>query len=162
MTVFDYVVLAILLASAILGAWRGLVGEILSILAWVVALIAAWMFGGEVGAALFAGIGDATLRLVAGFVTVILLVLVVIALLKLLMRGLLKAIGLSLTDRMLGVLFGLLRGLAIVLVIVILGGLTSAPKQPWWREARLSPPLETIVLAGRPWLPGDVAKRIRF
>lgn len=162
MTAFDYLVLGILLASAILGAWRGLVGEILSILAWVLALVAAWMFGAEIGAALYSGIGDSMLRLVAGFVTVILLVLVVIALLKLLMRGLLKAIGLSLTDRMLGVLFGLMRGLAILLVIVILGGLTSAPKQPWWREARFAPPLETIVLAGRPWLPGDVAKRIRF
>lgn len=162
MTVFDYVVLAILLISAAVGAWRGLVGEILSILAWVVALIAAWMFGGEVGAALYGGIHDGAVRLVAGFATVILLVLVVVALLKLLMRGVLKAIGLSLTDRMLGVMFGLLRGLAIVIVIVLIGGLTSAPKQPWWREARLSPPLETIVLAGRPWLPGDVAKRIRF
>lgn len=162
MTIFDYVVLGILLVSAVLGAWRGLVGEILSILAWVLALVAAWMFGPEVGAGVFGGLRDQSLRLVAGFATVVVLVLVVVALLKLLLRSLLKAVGLSVTDRLLGVLFGLLRGLAIVLLLVAVGGVTSAPRQGWWREASLAPPLETVVLAGKPWLPADVAKRIRY
>ena len=162
MTVFDYVVLAIIIISAAVGAWRGLVGEVLSILAWVLALVAAWMFGGDVAVGLFSGIRDHSLRLVAGFATVVVLVLVVIALLKLALRGLLKAIGLSMTDRLLGILFGLLRGLAIVLLLVAVGGLTPLPRQGWWRDARLAPPLETVVLAGKPWLPADVAKRIRY
>jgi membrane protein required for colicin V production len=138
------------------------VGEVLSILAWVIALVAAWMFGASVGAGLFGGIHDHSIRLVAGFATVVVLVLVVVALLKLALRGLLKAIGLSVTDRLLGVLFGLLRGLAIVLLLVAVGGVTPLPRQGWWRDARLAPPLETVVLAGKPWLPADVAKRIRY
>jgi membrane protein required for colicin V production len=162
MTVFDYVVLTIVVLSAVLGAWRGLVGEALSLVAWVIALMAAWLFGAQVGSTIFAAIGESALRTVAGAATVILLVLVVVALIKLALRGLLKALGLSLTDRLLGVLFGMLRGLAIVLLLVAVGGLTGAPRQVWWKEARLAPPLETAVLAAKPMLPGDIAKRIRF
>lgn len=162
MTTFDWVVLGIVAVSAAIGAWRGLVGEALAILAWVLALIAAWLFGASVGSALFAGVTDPALRMVAGFGTVILLVLVAMALLKLLLRKILQALGLSLTDRLLGVLFGLARGLAIVLLLVMIGGLTSAPRMGWWKEARLSPPLEIIVLAARPMLPPDLAKKIRY
>jgi len=84
------------------------------------------------------------------------------ALLRLAVRGLLKALGLSLSDRLLGVVFGAVRGLAIVLVLVVVGGMTSLPKEKWWADAYFSAPLETAVLAGKPWLPVDVAKRIRF
>lgn len=162
MNTFDYVVLTILLLSAALGAWRGLLGEALSLVAWVIALMAAWLFGAQVGSAVFGAIGESALRTVAGAATVIVLVLVVVALVKLALRGLLKALGLSLTDRVLGVLFGVLRGLAIVLLLVAVGGLTSAPRQAWWKEARLAPPLETAVLVAKPMLPADIAKRIRF
>lgn len=162
MTTFDWVVIGIVGVSAAIGAWRGLVGEALAILAWVLALIAAWLFGASVGSALFAAVSDPALRMAAGFGAVIALVLVSVALLKLLLRKVLKALGLSLTDRLLGVLFGLARGLAIVLLLVMVGGLTSAPRMNWWKEASLSPPLEIIVLATRPMLPPDLAKRIRY
>lgn len=148
--------------SAVIGAWRGLVGEALAILAWIIALIAAWLFGASVGSALFAAVSDPALRMAAGFAVVIALVLISMALLKLLLRKVLKALGLSLTDRLLGVLFGLARGLAIVLLLVLAGGLTSAPRMNWWKEAKLSPPLEIIVLAARPMLPPDLAKKIRY
>jgi membrane protein required for colicin V production len=59
-------------------------------------------------------------------------------------------------------LFGLARGVLVSMVLVGLGGMTAAPKQSWWKEAALSPPLETAVLVARQWLPGDLAKRIRF
>lgn len=162
MTTFDWVVIGILVVSAAVGAWRGLVGEALAILAWVIALIAAWLFGAELGATLFAGISDPALRMAAGFGAAIALVLVTMALLKMLLRKVLKALGLSLTDRLLGVLFGLARGLAIVLLLVMVGGLTTAPRMVWWKEAKLSQPLEIVVLAARPMLPPDLAKKIRY
>ena len=162
MTTFDWVVIGIVAVSAVIGAWRGLIGEALAILAWIIALLAAWLFGAEVGRALFAAIADPALRMAAGFGAVIALVLVSMALLKILLRKVLQALGLSLTDRLLGILFGLARGLAIVLLLVMVGGLTSAPRTTWWKEASLSPPLEIVVLAMRPMLPPDLAKRIRY
>ena len=163
MTLFDYVVLGIIAASLLLGFWRGVVGEMLSLAAWVLAFFAARMFGPELGEALFTGkIVEPGWRLVAGYAVAFIGVLLVVALVKLAVRGLLKALGLGLTDRMLGVLFGILRGVLVCVVLVALGGMTSAPRQGWWMAATLSPPLETAVLILRPWLPDDLAKRIHF
>ena len=161
MTVFDYGVIAILVASLALGLWRVLIGEVLALLAWVLAALAAWQFGPEIGALLTA-IVDPGLRVLAGYAAVFVAVLVVLGLLRLAIRGLLKALGLTAVDRLLGVVFGLARGMLIVLIAVAVGGMTSAPKERWWRDAALSEPLETAVLASRPWLPPEAAKRIHF
>jgi membrane protein required for colicin V production len=161
MTVFDYVVIAIIVASLALGMWRGLVGEVLALVAWVLAALAAWQFGAEVGA-LITAIADPGMRVLAGYAVVFVGVLIVLGLVRLAVRGLLKALGLSAVDRVLGVFFGIARGLAIVLILVAVGGMTSAPKEAWWAKAQLAPPLETAVLALKPWLPPEAAKRIRF
>ena len=76
--------------------------------------------------------------------------------------GLIKALGMGLSDRLLGLVFGVARGVMIAMVLVALGGMTSAPQQSWWRNAMLAQPMEIAVMAVLPWLPPDVAKRIRF
>lgn len=161
MTAFDYGVIAILLASLALGLWRGLIGEALALLAWVLALLAAWQFGPEIGG-LITAIADPGLRVLAGYAVVFVGVLFVLALVRLAVRGLLKVLGLTAVDRVLGVLFGVARGMLIILILVAVGGMTSAPKEPWWAQAKLAPPLETAVIASKPWLPPEAAKRIRF
>lgn len=163
MTYLDYVVIAVVAASVLLGLWRGVVGEIIALVAWVLAFFAAKMWGAEVARVFFTGmIADPALRVVAAWVAVFVVVLILMSLLRLAVRGLLKALGLSLSDRLLGIVFGAARGGLIVLVLVAAGGMTSLPKEKWWSEAYFSAPLETAVLAGKPWLPPDVAKRIRF
>lgn len=162
MTAFDYVVVTIVAASVLLGLWRGVVGEILALVAWVLAFFAAKFFGADVARFLFTSITDPALRIVAAWVAVFVAVLLLMALLRLAVHGLLKALGLSLTDRLLGLFFGAARGLIIVLVLVAVGGMTMAPREKWWSEAVFSAPLETAVLAGKPWLPPEVSKRIRF
>lgn len=163
MTYFDYVVLAVLFCSVLLGAWRGVVGEVIALVAWAMAFFAARAFGDTVGATLLARmIADPLWRTVAGWVLVFVAMLALIALVRLAIQGVLKALGLGFTDRALGVLFGLLRGALIVFVLVLLGGMTALPRQPWWAQAQFSAPFETAVLASRPWLPSEVSKRIRF
>ncbi len=161
MTAFDYGVIVILVASLALGLWRGLIGEVLALLAWILAALAAWQFGPEIGA-LITAIADPGIRVLAGYAIVFVGVLIVLAMVRLAVRGLLKALGLTAVDRVLGVLFGVARGMLIVLILVAVGGMTSAPKQPWWERATFAPPLETAVLASKPWLPPEAAKRIRF
>ena len=162
MTAFDYIVIGIVAVSVVLGIWRGVVGEIIALVAWILAFLAAQFFGAEVAKLLVNAITDPALRIVAAWVAIFVIVLMLMALLRLAVRGLLKALGLSLTDRLLGVIFGAARGLLIVLVLVTVGGMTMAPKEKWWSEAVFSPPLETAVLASKPWLPPEVSKRIRF
>ena len=162
MTPFDYAVLVILLASMALGAWRGVVGEIIALAAWVLAFFAAKWWADEFARQLLSAIADPAVRIVVAWVLVFVIVLLLMALVRLAIRGLLKALGLSLSDRALGVLFGTARGVLIVLALVGLGGILSLAKEQWWSEAYFSAPLETVVLACKPWLPPEVAKRIRF
>jgi membrane protein required for colicin V production len=162
MTTFDYVILVIVGASILIGVWRGVVGEIIALAAWVLAFFAAKFWGGEVAQLLQNSITDAGLRMVAAWGLIFVAVLVLMALVRLAVRGLLKALGLTLSDRLLGVVFGVLRGVAIVLALVAVGGMTSLPREKWWSDAYFAAPLETAVIAGKPWLPPEVSKRIRF
>ena len=162
MTAFDYIVVTIFVVSVALGVWRGVVGEVIALVAWILAFFAAKLFGADVAQLFFSGIADPVMRLVAAWVAVFVVVLILMALLRLLLRGVLKALGLSLTDRLLGVIFGAARGLLIVLVLVAVGGMTMVVKEKWWTDAYFSAPLETAVMAGKPWLPLEVSKRIRF
>lgn len=162
MTVFDYVFLGILALSAAVGMWRGLVSEVMAVLAWVLALFAAWRYN-EQAAQVFAGlIADPLWRQVAGGALVVVGVLVLTALVRYLLRELLRAAGLGATDRFFGALFGIARGLLVALVVVLIGGLAGLSREPWWTQALFSPPLETAVLAAKPWLPDVVADKIRF
>lgn len=162
MAVFDYVVGGIVALSLALGLWRGVVSELIALAAWVLAFIAALEFGAPSGQLVFGGIADPAVRALAGCALVFIVVLVAMSLVRLAVRSMVKALGLTLSDRLLGMFFGLARGVVIVMALVAVGGLTAAPQQIWWRQAILAPPLETAVLAARPWLPEDLAKRIRF
>ena len=162
MTAFDYIVIGISFASLLIGLWRGVIGEIIALTAWVLAFFAAKFWGTEVARVVFGGLADPGVRIVAAWVLVFVVVLLAMSLLRLALRSLLKVLGLTLTDRLLGVIFGAARGLLIVLALVAAGGMTEAPKEKWWSEAQFAAPLETAVLASKPWLPPEVAKRIRF
>ncbi len=162
MTYFDYVVIGIVAVSLLFGLWRGVVGEVVALIAWVVGVIAAVEHGSAAGGMLFTGIADPAIRALAGCAVVFVGVLLAMSLIRLAVRSMVKALGLTVTDRILGMLFGLARGALVVVLLVGLGGMTSAPAQAWWRQATLAPPLEIAVLAIKPWLPPDLAKRIRF
>ena len=162
MTPFDYVVLAVMAISLLVGVTRGVVSEILALVAWVAAFIAARMWAVSAGNLLLAELPDPLWRQLAGFVAVFVAVLVAFALLRWVASLLLKAVGLRPLDRLLGAVFGFARGVLVLLVLVLLAGLTPLPQQSWWRQATLAPPLETMVLAARPWLPPELAKRIQY
>jgi membrane protein required for colicin V production len=161
-TVFDYVALGVVALSLLIGVWRGVVSEILALVAWVAAFIAARTWASPVGEWVAGGAAELVWRQVAGFLAVFVAVLILFALARWLVSLLLKAVGLAPLDRVLGALFGIARGVLVVWVGVLLAGLSALPQQQWWRQAMLAPPLETAVLAAKPWLPPDLAKRIRY
>lgn len=162
MTPFDYFVLAVMVISLLVGVSRGVVSEILALLAWVVAFIAARMWAVPVGNLLLADLPDPLWRQLAGFVAVFVAVLIGFALVRWVTTLLLKAVGLRPLDRVLGAMFGAARGVLVLFILVLLAGLTPLPQQQWWRQAMFAPPLETAVLAVKPWLPPELAKRIQY
>jgi membrane protein required for colicin V production len=165
-TVIDFVVIGVVLLSLAVGAWRGMVSEILALVAWVVAFLAARTWATPAGGWLATGLADPLAepltQQAAGFVAIFVAVLILFALARWVVSLLLRAVGLAPLDRVLGSLFGVARGVLVVWVGVLLAGLTALPQQQWWRQAVLAPPLETAVLAAKPWLPPELAKRIRY
>lgn len=162
MTVFDYVVIAILGLSILLSVVRGLVREVLALLAWVVAFVAANFFAGPLAALLPSGIANVEVRLLIGFGVAFVVVLLSMSLLALSASRLVKNVGLGVEDRVLGGVFGLARGMLVIMVLVLLAGLTSLPKQPVWRQALLSKPLESFAGRVKVWLPGGLSQRITY
>ena len=161
MTWFDYAVIAVVVLSVLLAVFRGAVREIAALAGWAAALILSGLFAQELAQWLPASLST-MLRAVIAYLVIFLGVLLLSGLSGLLLAKLFRAAGLGLTDRVVGAVFGLVRGVLFVFVGVMLAGLTSLPKEPFWREAALSGPIETAVLAAKPALPKDLAQRIRY
>ncbi|HMK15112.1 MAG TPA: CvpA family protein, partial [Burkholderiales bacterium] len=153
MTVFDYAVLLIIALSVTLSIIRGAVRDVLSLAAWILAFWAAQTYTVEFAALLPESLSNTSLRLMSGFAVVFLSVLLVMSLVAVLCSKLVKASGLSLADRSLGAVFGLARGFLMVLILVLLAGLTSLPKQPTWKNALFSSQLERVATYVKTWLP---------
>jgi membrane protein required for colicin V production len=162
MTWLDYGVLCVVVASLIWGAWRGLVREIISILGWIIAFLAANLFAGPLGETMPESIPSPELRVLVAFLVVFVGALAVAALLGLVLSKFVHAIGLGGLDRTLGSLFGIARGALIVIAFALLAGLTALPQQPLWRDSVAGAPLAQAALAVKPWLPDTFAARLRY
>jgi len=161
-TIFDYLVLFVLVSSVVISTMRGLVKEILSLLGWVVAFVVANAYGAGLAPLLPALVPGETVRLMVAFVALFLGVRILMGLLSLALGALIEASGLSLADRGLGGLFGLARGVVIVLAAVILCSMTSIPQQDFWKDALLSPLAETGARTVKPFLPAALAQHVQF
>jgi membrane protein required for colicin V production len=161
-TIFDYIVLFILISSVVISTMRGLVKEILSLVGWIAAFVVANAFGAKLAPMLPSVVPGESLRLIVAFIALFLGVRVLMGLLALAIGALIEATGLSLADRGLGGLFGLGRGIVIVLAGVILCGMTSIPQQDFWKNALLSPMAETGARTVKPFLPAAFAQHVQF
>jgi membrane protein required for colicin V production len=158
---FDYGALGVLGLSLLLGALRGLMREIVSLAGWIAAFVLATAFSGIVAVQMPENLGPLISGLLA-FLLIFVGVLVLSGIVGLVLSLLVRAAGLGIVDRLLGAAFGIVRGIAIVLLAVLLGGLTPLPHEPFWRQAVLSGPFETVALALRPYLPEGVAQRLNY
>jgi membrane protein required for colicin V production len=162
-TWIDYTAIAAMLASIAWGIWRGLVHEVISVLGWVIAFLAANLFAGPLSETLpHDTIPSPELRLAVAFIAVFIGSLAVTTMMGLLLRKAVHAVGLASLDRTLGALFGVARGALIVLAATLLAGLSSLPREPAWRGSLFGEPLAQAALAFKPWLPRTFAERLRY
>jgi membrane protein required for colicin V production len=162
MTAFDYLVIAIIIGSIIVALVRGLVAEVLSLTSWLLAFWCAKEFSPMLSRFLPADLAGEGLRLVAAFVLLFFLVWLGSALLRVLLTGVMNSVGLGGLNRGMGAIFGAARGLVLVVVLVLLGGLSNLPSQPMWQNALFAPPLQTAALSLKPWLPALLANNVRY
>ena len=162
MTWLDYAVLGVLGVSIVWGLWRGLVREVISIAGWVIAFLASNLFAGPLAAHVPHAVPTPQLRVLLAYLGVFLATLAVCALVGLLLSRVVKAAGLGGLDRGLGALFGTARGLLVVLAAALLAGLTSMPRQPYWRHSLTGLPMAHAALLLKPWLPKTFAERLRY
>lgn len=163
MTEFDYIVIAIVALSVVLSVLRGLVKEVLSLVNWAAAFYLANRYAGDVMVYLsWAEQLSAPMQALVGCVSVFVLVLLLGAVLIGLLTRLILAAGLGFFDRGLGALFGVARGLLIVVILVTAAGLTSLPQKAFWREAMLSGYAQDAVRLLKPHLPPHVVEWVKY
>ena len=160
MAALDWIFVALLVASMLIGAWRGLVFEVLSLLGWVVAFFVAQWFAQDVAAWLPMGGSAGALRYAAGFVIVFIAAVFAFGFLTSLAKKLIEAIGLRPADRALGAIFGVLRGLVLLLAVAVVAGLTPMGQAPWWQESQAAPVLSEALQALKPALPEEFSRHL--
>jgi membrane protein required for colicin V production len=138
----DYTILAVLGLSVLMGLWRGFIGEVLALACWACAFWVAWMLGPALAERFSGSISTPSVRVMLAYGLCFVAVLIAGAIVTFLMRKLVEGSGLSGSDRLLGMVFGLARGLALIVLVVLLMGFTPFPHDPWWSESRLMPSFE--------------------
>jgi membrane protein required for colicin V production len=156
----DLTLLALLVVSVLIGLARGLLFELMSLVGWVVAYVAAQAYSPRLSAYLPIGAPGSALQLGAAFVLVFVGVLVAWALLARLIRLGLHATPLTLIDRLLGAGFGLLRGTVLLLAVATAVAFTPALRSPPWRDSYAAAWLNLALLGLKPHLPVEVARHL--
>ena len=161
MTWLDYTVIALLVFSIAWGAWRGLVHEVFSLTGWILAFVLANLFATPLSQ-MFPALMRPGLRVVVAFSLIFVGTLVLAALLSALVTKFIKVSVLHSLNRWLGALFGLLRGLVIVVVLAMVAGLTPLPRKSDWIDSATGYSLAQTVVQLKPWLPPALGARMKY
>jgi membrane protein required for colicin V production len=139
-TGFDYAVLLIIGLSALRGLWRGLLAELFALIGWIAAFIIAGYTAGLLAPHLPAHWpGGAFTQFLLAFVLIVSAVLLIAGVLSALFDRLIGALGMRTLDSSLGLVFGMMRGVLLVIALAALAELTDLPRQEFWRKALLQP-----------------------
>jgi membrane protein required for colicin V production len=158
----DIALLGVIGISSAVGIWRGFVVEVLSLTVWVAAFWLAFVYGAGLAELFGDTFATPAARLMLGYALLFVAALLVGSLATWLIARAVRGTGLSPTDRVLGMGFGVIRGVALCCILVLLLGFTPFPQDPWWQQSRLVPGFTPGAVWLRSWLPDPVAEHIQF
>ncbi|MCU7839705.1 MAG: CvpA family protein [Candidatus Thiodiazotropha sp. (ex Troendleina suluensis)] len=158
----DILIIAIIALSAIISLIRGFVQEALSLATWIAAFALAWFFFRPLAIELEPWIDVQSIRLGVAYAIILLLVLILGGVVNHFMKVLVDTTGLSGTDRLIGIFFGVARGAVVVAILVLLAGLTPFPNDNWWQASRLIPYFQDMALWLKSFLPDDIAANFHY
>ena len=161
LTSVDYFTLVVLLVSALVGISRGLFKEVLALASWVAAAWVAYHYSSYLATEWLSTFHlDEMLTLGISFLSLFILTLIACGLFGGVVQKIILSAGLSLTDRFLGLVFGLMRGGLIVVVLATLAALTPIPQTMAWKNAITRPAIDMATGLIKGWLPADWAKQL--
>ena len=155
MTGADVLIALIVLGSTLLGLWRGFVREAVSLAFWILAIWAAWKFGPLVEPHLGGLLADPRVAPWVGRLVMLVLVLLLGWATGMVLAHFARRAGLGPLDRAIGLLFGLLRGMVLMGLMIIGGELLHLNQEPWWGRSKLVPYGEAV----GDWLRAMVGER---
>lgn len=158
----DFFILGLIGLSMLVSLWRGFIKEALSLVTWIAAFLVALSFSDLLAVRLEPWIELPSMRAAAAIAVLFIVVLLIGGLINYLIGELVRKTGLGGTDRVLGTVFGVARGVIIVGVLVMLAGLTALPQDPWWQDSELLPHFQRLALWLAEYLPDDMAGSIQF
>ncbi|UOF93902.1 MAG: CvpA family protein [Bordetella sp.] len=138
MTIFDIAIITILFLSFILGVVRGFIKEIFSLLSYSLAALGTFWYGTYISGFFEFYIENLSLRLIIAYLLTFISILVSISIIGMISGTLIRAIGLSTIDHGLGGVFGLIRGMLIIIALILLSEYTSFSEELWWKNAMFS------------------------
>ncbi len=158
MTEIDWIILALLLISTAVGIVRGVVREVLAIAGWIIGILLAMNFAGDLAEAVpLESIGYLP-RVMIASILILVAVLFICGMFGLLMRRLMEAAAITFEDRAVGAIFGLARGVVVVCACVFLFGMPDAiHSSKMWRQSVLIGPAEALIECSMPYLPDWIA-----
>ncbi|MFM2407575.1 MAG: hypothetical protein RL358_317 [Pseudomonadota bacterium] len=160
MTLFDWLLIGILVVSVLLGLWRGAVYEVLSLLGWPIAFFLSKYVAPEV--ANYLPMSNETGRSALAYGLVFVAAMLLWAMLVWLFSKLITAAGLGFLDGLMGGVFGVLRAALVVMLLVCGAGMTDLPNHAFWQQAQWSATCEAVAIRTQVFLPNNVAQRIHF
>lgn len=158
MSIVDYVIVAIILVSTLISLVRGFVKEVISLLTWVAAFVVALTFSASAASLVPPAVDIPSARVAIAFMILFVIVLILGGIINWAISTLVNKTGLSGTDRSVGMVFGLARGIFIIAILILLAGLTAAPQAPWWHDSMLIPHFTTVAEWIKALLPADMAQ----
>ncbi len=142
----DYTLIGLVFVFLVTGLLRGLLKEVFSLVFWMLASWVSLRFTSEFSGFLVSTISHPPARMAASFLALFAITLSLGGLIGFLLSVLTKNTGLTFMDRLGGMVFGVVRGMCIVTVVVMLAGLTPLPKDSWWTESTLIPPFQSLAV----------------
>lgn len=153
MAATDWILISVLAVSLVIGAWRGLVYEVLSVVGWIASFYVAQWLAPRVAVMLPIQSASESLRYAAAFLLVFVIALFTSGLISFLFKKVVTAVGLRPVDRILGAAFGVVRGMILLLAAAVVINMTALKRGDWWRESEGAPVLAQILKNLKPVLP---------
>jgi membrane protein required for colicin V production len=159
----DYIIIVIIAISAVISLIRGFVRETLALAGWILAVWVSLLYMDSMSVFInpYLNLPPSILALVS-FSILFVITLILAALVSNLVAKLVDKTGLSGTDRAIGMLFGIARGILIVGVLVLLAGFTLVPQDPWWKESVFISHFQQLAVMMKEFLPDHIAAKLQY